>query len=202
MIVKNWMIRAGLWNGHGLTSSEKLVALCLAHFRNEMTNECVVAQRLIARRTGLSLRTVGRAIAALEDKMLVATSPARDDFCQYDFWLPAFFINSKSLCRTPPEKKPIKFSADDGCIPAWEAIKQMVEDYPPEDEIAKQAFDELVRLCRSLPKPNPIEPWPINTDTLRRSGRAETTSAPKDLSADEWTRHEMMAGLMMGTEGR
>lgn len=197
MIVKNWMIRAGLWNSQGLTSTEKLVALCLVQYRNEVTNECVVAQRLISRRTELSLRTVSRAIAALEDKMLVAAWPARDDFCQYDFWLDAFYINSTPLCRTPPLRKPIKFSDDDGCIPAWEAIKSKVDDYPPEDEMAKSEFDELVRLCRSLPKPETIKPWPINIDVLRWSGRDENTPDPEDLPAAEWARHEMMANMLM-----
>lgn len=200
MIVKNWMIRAGLWNSHGLTSTEKLVALCLVQHRNETTNECVVAQRLIAKRTELSLRTVATTLAGLESKMLVARRPARDDFCQYDFWLPAFYVNSVQPLHTPPCRKPINFADDDGCITAWEAIKPKVDDYPPEDEIAKNEFDELVRFCRSLSKPAPIKPWALNTDVLRWGGLPEPTPDPADLPAAEWARHEMMAELFMGED--
>lgn len=197
MIVKNWMIRVGLWNSHGLTSTEKLVALCLAQYRNETTNECVVAQRLIAKRTGLSLRTVATTLASLESKMLVERRPARDDFCQYDFWLPAFYVNSVQPLHTPPCRKPVKFVDDDGCIPAWEAIKPPAGNYPPEDEMAKSEFDDLVRSFRLLSKPEPIKPWPLNIDVLRESFRDDSTPDPEDLPANEWARHEAMAGLLM-----
>ncbi len=202
MIVKNWMIRAGLWNSQGLNSTEKLVALCLVHYRNEGTNECVVAQRLIAKRTELSVRAVRRVLASLEQKQLVARRPGKHDFCQYDFWLPAFYINRVTQVHTPPALKSIKFSADDGCISAWEAIKPKVDDYPPEDEMAKSDFDELVRIHRLLPKPEPIKPWPLNTDVLTANIRDDSSRDPDELSAAEWARHEMMAELLMGIDER
>jgi hypothetical protein len=196
----NEEIRFGLWHSQGLTSTEKMVALCVVHYRDgEHSN---TSQRYIARRTGFSLRTVNSALASLQRKSILAIWPGKNDFCRYEFNDPLFVLNSAQLSRTPPAPKPIKFSADDGCIPAWEATKPKVDDYPPEDEMAKSDFDELVRIHRLLPKPEPIKPWPLNTDVLTANIRDDSSRDPDELSTADWKRHEMMAELLMGIDER
>lgn len=200
MKATNEEIRNGVWGCQGLTSTEKMVALCVVHYRDGKYSN--LAQRYIAHRTGFSLRTVNGALASLQEKMILAIWPGKNDFCRYEFNDPLFVLNSTQLMRNPHEKKPIKFTDDDGCILAWEAIKPKVDDYPPEDEMEKSEFDALVRLCRSLPRPEPIKPWPLNTDCLRESFRDDSTPDPEDLPAVEWAKHKMMADLLMGTEDR
>lgn len=67
---KSWQIAERIWSAE-LSPTEKLVALAVLHYRNSDTGMCFPSRARIATSTGLSVRVVQRALAALKAAGLI-----------------------------------------------------------------------------------------------------------------------------------
>ena len=94
-----WAITARIWSTPGLSTTARLIALCVLWHRNSQTGLCCPSRERLAAITGVSVPTVRRALAGLKAAGLIVNTRTGKS-SRYEF--PVFF-NSLGVTSDPSE---------------------------------------------------------------------------------------------------